>query len=121
MSKKKPVRYGSHQYNLERKKEVIKAEARLNHRDKLKIYLSYTIGELKEMNHPLYDIIHKAFPTLHENATIDDARLTKLFDKMFREGSIKTLELSYKLDGSMSDLTNDPDFDEIDSATEGIK
>ena len=23
MSKKKPVRYGSHQYNLERKKEVI--------------------------------------------------------------------------------------------------
>ena len=37
---------------------------------------------------------------------------------MFREGSIKTLELSYKLDGSMSDLTNDPDFDEIDSATE---
>lgn len=121
MSKKKPVRYGSHQYNLERKKEVIKAEAMLNHRDKLKIYLSYTIGELKEMNHPLYDIIHKAFPTLHENSTIDDARITKLFDKMFREGSIKTLELSYKLDGSMSDLTNDPDFDEIDSATEGIK
>lgn len=121
MSNKKPVRYGSHSYYVERKKEVIKQEARLSHRDKLKIYLSYTLEELKEMNHPLYDIVHKAFPELHEKATIDDARLTKLFDKMFREGSIKTLELSYKLDGSMSDLVNDPDFDEIDEATEGIK
>ena len=57
MSKKKSMRYGSHQYYVEKKKALIKQEA----------------------------------------------------------------ELSYKLDGSMSDLTNEPDFDEIDIATEGIK
>jgi len=121
MSKKKSMRYGSHQYYVEKKKALIKEEAKLSYRDKVKVYLSFTLEELEAMDHPLYEIIKKEYPKFPKNATLDEARMTKMFEKIIKEGSNKTLELSYKLDGSMSDLTNEPDFDEIDIATEGIK
>ena len=31
----------------------------------------------------------------------------------YLESSMKALELTYRLDGSMSDLTNEPDYDEV--------
>lgn len=121
MNKKSPLRYGSHAYNVARKKEVIKQEAQLNYRDKLKVYLSFTIKELEEMNHPIHAIVKKHFPEAQDSMTLDDIRFVKFFDKLLREGSIKMMELSFKLDGSMSELTNEPDYDEIDEATKGVK
>ena len=122
MSKnKKPIRYGSHEYMIARNKEVIKNEAMLNHKDRLRVYLSFNVSELKEMNHPLYAVIKKAFPDIQDDATLDDVRITKLFENMIALGSSKAIELSYKLDGSMSDLAVEPDYDAISEATEGVK
>lgn len=123
MSKKpkKLIRFGSHEYMLERKREVIKAEAKMNYKDRLKVYLSFNVKELKEMKSPLYDIIISKFPDIDENATLDDMRIVKLFDNMISLGSSKAIELSYKLDGSMSDLSNEPDYELIEEETEGIK
>jgi aminoglycoside phosphotransferase family enzyme len=121
MSKKKSIRYGSFDYMLEKKREIIKQEAQLNYKDKLKVYLNFDIKELKEMNHPIYNIIKRSYPDIDETLKLDDVRITKLFDNMISLGSTKALELSYKLDGSMSDLTPEPDYDLISEETEGIK
>ena len=124
MSKKKEtkgVRYGSHEYMVKRQTEVLKQEARLSYKNKLKVYLSFSVKELKEMKHPLYDIVIKAFPTIDENATLDDARITRLLDSALRLGSIKAIEMTYKLDGSMSDLAAEPNYDLIEEETEGVK
>lgn len=126
MSKKfqnKPNSYrmGSHEYMVERRKEVIKQEAQMSYRDHLKVYLSFSLKELKQMKSPIYDIVKNAFPSMDENTTLYDARVTKLFDKIFRESSMKALELTFKLDGSMSDLTNEPNYDEVTENTGGIK
>ena len=122
MSKKKrPIRFGSHEYMVARKREIAKQEARLNYKDMLKIYLSFSLAELKEIDHPLYEIIKRTFPNLDENATVADARTLKLLDKAIREGSQKSIELTYKLDGSMSDLTVEPNFDELDEVLKGVK
>lgn len=40
---------------------------------------------------------------------------------MISLGSSKAIELSYKLDGSMSDLAVEPDYDAINDATKGVK
>lgn len=122
MSKnKKQIRYGSHEYMMERNREVIRTEAQLNHKDRLRVYLSFKVDELKEMKHPLYGIIKKAFPEIQDDATLDDVRITKLFENMISLGSSKAIELSYKLDGSMSDLAVEPDYDAINDATKGVK
>lgn len=115
------MRVGSHKWLVERKKETLRQEAALSYRDKLKVYLTFTLEELKEMKHPLYDIVKKTFPNLPETATLDDARFVKFFDKLFRESSTKVMEMSFKLDGSMSDLTNDPDYAEVEEAMKGVK
>lgn len=120
MSKPK-IRYGTHEWLKERKSQVIKQEAMLNYKDKVKIYLSMTIKELKENNHPIYKTINRVYPDIDENLTLDDARLTKLFDSAIGLGSIKALEMLYKLDGSMSDLSSEPDYDHIAKETEGIE
>lgn len=115
------MRYGSHKYMVAKKKEMLKAEAALSYRERLRILLTFSMEELKEMKHPIYDIVMKHFPNLPEQATLDDARFIKFFDKMFRESSTKVLEMSFKLDGSMSDLVNDPNYHEIEEATKGVK
>ena len=118
---KEKIRYGTHEWLQLRRKEIIKQEAQFNYKDRLKVYLSFSIQELEEMGHPLYKVIKKAFPTIDKSLTLDDARLTKLFESAISLGSIKALELTYKLDGSMSDLSNEPDYETISDETEGIK
>ena len=121
MSKKAPMRFGSYEYQVARKKEQVKQNAMLNYKDRLKVYLSFTIGELESANHPLAKIVLKHYPEISKFATLDDVRVIKMFDNMLTLSSSKALELSYKLDGSMSDLTNEPDYEIIEAETEGIK
>ena len=52
MAKKKPARFGTHEYMKMKKQEVIKQEAEMNYKDQLKIYLSFNVKELKEMGSP---------------------------------------------------------------------
>lgn len=115
------MKYMSHEYLRERYKAQLKENAELKYKDKVKVFLGFRVKELKEMGHPLYKIVKKAFPDLNEEATLDEARITKLFEKVFYESSMKALELTFRLDGSMSDLESEPDYDEIDNATEGVK
>lgn len=121
MAKKKPARFGTHEYMKMKKQEVIKQEAEMNYKDQLKIYLSFNVKELKEMGSPLYDLVIKKFPNADEDFTLNEARFYKLFEKVISESSMKALELTFKLDGSMSDLTSEPDYDSIAEATKEVK
>mgnify|MGYP003558508269 FL=1 len=51
---------------------------------------------------------------------IKEIRMNELLRKGLVEGSMKALELSFKLDGSLSDITIDVNFEEIEEETEGI-
>lgn len=115
------MKYGSSEYYRERYRDVVKEEAKLKYRDKVKVFLSFSLKELKAAKHPLYDVIMKKFPTMDEDATLDEVRIFKLFEKVFNEGSMKALEMTYRLDGSMNDLVNEPDYEELDEALEDIK
>lgn len=115
------MKYGSNEWYRKRYQDVVKEEARLSYRDKVKTYLSFSLEELEKAGHPLYEIINRAYPGLDKKATLDEARILKLFDKVFSESSMKALEMLYKLDGSMNNLENEPDYDEIEEATVGIK
>lgn len=115
------MRVGSYEWYIQKYKDTRREEAQLRYRDKLKVFLGLNLQELKEAGHPIYDIVKKAFPNLDEMATLDEARIVKLFDKIFNESSLKALELTYRLDGSMSDLENDPDYERVERETVDIK
>lgn len=115
------MRFGSHEWYVRKYKEQQKLEAELKYRDKLKVFLGLNLGELKEADHPLYEIIKKEFPTMNDKMSLDEARMTKLLKKVFMESSMKALELTYKLDGSLTDITNDPDYDLVERETSDIK
>lgn len=120
-TKPKSARYGTAEYLKMKKQEVIKQEALMNYKEQLKVYLSFNLKELKEMGSPLYDIVVKKFPNVDEDFTLNEARFVKLFEKVIMESSMKALELTFKLDGSMSDLTSEPDYESITEATKGVK
>lgn len=113
------MKYGDHNYYLDKYKKVAQEQSKLRFKDKLKVWLSLPLIEMKDTS--LYKIIKAAYPELSDEATLDEARMTKLFDKIFRESSQKALELSYKLDGSLADMSIDINFDDVDEATEGVK
>lgn len=113
------MKFGDELWYKKKYEEIAKAEARLKYKDKLRVFLSFSVKDIKGT--PLEQTIRKVFPEVDENATLDELRIMKLFDKVFVESSMKAMELTYKLDGSMNDLAEDPDFDEVDIATEGIK
>lgn len=113
------MKYGDHNYYLDKYKKVAQEQSKLKFKDKLKVWLSLPLVEMKDTS--LYKIIKSAYPELADEATLDEARMTKLFDKIFRESSQKALELSYKLDGSLADMSIDINFDDVDDATEGVK
>lgn len=115
------MRFGSAEWYSEKYKRIIKETAKLKYRDKLKVYLSLSLGELRENGSPLYDIVKKEFPEMTDDMSLDEARMTKLFKKVFMESSMKALELTYRLDGSLSDITNEPDFDELEEALKEVK
>jgi hypothetical protein len=121
MSKNKKVLLGSHDYMVMKHRELVEKEATLTYKDKLRAYLSFSLAELEEMNHPLFDIIDKKFPDLPKHYTLDDVRMTKLFQNIIELGSTKGIELTYKMDGSMSDTERPIDYDAINKETEGIK
>ena len=122
MSKKnKPMRIGSHEYVSERYKEVMVQEATLSYRNKLRAYLSFSLKELKELNHQLYDIVSKKFPDMPEEYTLDDLRITSLMNNMITLGSMKAVELSYKIDGTMSDTEMPIDHNAIEEEIGGIE
>lgn len=118
---KQSKRYGSHEFMKARQQEVLRLESEISYKNKVKIYLSFDLGELKTINQELYELVKKAYPMLDDTATLDDVRITRLFDSAIRQGSIKAIELLYKLDGSMSDLTSEVDYAAIAEETEGIK
>lgn len=99
------------EFYRERQKEILKEEAMLRYKDKLKVWLSLSVGELK--NTPLYKMIKGQYPDLDENATLDEVRIIKLFDKAFVESSFKALEMTWKLDGSMNDVSVKVNFDDL--------
>lgn len=115
------MKYGSNEWYRKKYQDEVKATANIKYRDKVKVFLGLSLEELEKAGHPLYEIIVKQYPNLDKKATLDEARILKLFDKVFSESSMKALEMLYKLDGSMSDLENEPDYDEVEEATEGIK
>lgn len=115
------MKKGSMEWYKAKHRETLRMEAELSYRDKIKVYLNLPLHELKEANPVLYQVVKEKYRTLDDNATLDEARMIKLFEKVFVESSMKALEMLYKLDGSMSDLTNDPDWEEVEAATEGIK
>lgn len=115
------MKFYSYKYQKERAKEALKQQALLNGKDILRIYLSYTLDELKLMKNPLYDKLIKAYPNLPNNMTIMEMRTMELLDKVFIQKSIKAIELTYKLDGSFDDTSTPPDFDTQEELTEGIK
>lgn len=114
------MKFGDELWYKKKHEELIKAEARIKYKDRLKVFLSLSIDDIPKSS-PLGETLRKVFPNADPNTTLDELRVMKLFDKIFVESSMKAMELSYKLDGSMNDLVEDPDFDEIDVATEGIK
>lgn len=115
------MRYGSVEWYRQKNKERLRKEAELSYRDKLKVHLNIPLIELKETNPTLYEMVMKKYPLIDERATLDEARMIKLFEKVFVESSMKAIEMLYRLDGSMSDLTNDPNYEEVERATEDIK
>ena len=115
------MRKGSYEWYLEKYKQQIKETARMNYRDKLKVMLSLDLGTVKEINSTLYGIIKNEFPNLDDKDTLDTARMTKLMKKVFMESSMKALELTYKLDGSLSDLSVEPDYETLERELEDIK
>lgn len=115
------MKFGSHEWYRQKYKEQQRIEAELRYRDKLKVFLGIRLEELKEAKHPLYAIIKKEFPDLDDMMTIDEARITKLLKKVFTESSMKALELTYKLDGSLTDIVNEPNYDLVERETKDIK
>jgi hypothetical protein len=113
------MRIGDEMWYKERLNAILKHEAKLSYKDKLKVFLSLTVEELAGT--PLEETIRRAFPNVNEKTTLDELRLFKLWDKVLVESSMKAMELTYKLDGSMHDLAPDTDFEEIEIATEGIE
>ena len=85
MSKKKSMRYGSHQYYVEKKKALIKQEAELSYRDKVKVYLSFTLEELEAMDHPLFEIIKKEMYDSEEEEYFE-YDMEEYFEKGLDEG-----------------------------------
>lgn len=100
---------------------LLKLESELKFKDRLRVYMSLSLAELKKHGHPLYDVISKKYPNLDESLTVDDARVLKLMEKIFVESSNKSIELSYKLDGSLNDAKVQFDFEEIERLTKGVK
>lgn len=113
------MKYNDIAWYRERAAKEVKSNATLSYRDKLKVFLGMSLEELK--GSPVYESIKKRFPDLDDSATLDEARIMLLFDKAFVESSQKSLELMYKLDGSMTGIQVDIDFAEIEELTEDIK
>lgn len=107
------------QFYIDRQKEIIKEEAILSYKDKLKAWLSMSIEELKET--PLYNILISKYPDISKDATLAELRIIKLFEKVFVESSQKALELSFKLDGSMDDLRVKISYDDLNEAIKEIE
>lgn len=115
------MKIGSHEWYRQKYRDKVRNENKLKYREKLQVYLSLELREIKGISPELYEDIKKAFPEMDERLTLDEARMNKLFRKIFAESSLKALEMSYKLDGSFNELDNDPNFDLVERETEGIK
>lgn len=114
------VRIGSQEWYRKRYKDLVKEEAKLSNREKFKVSLSLTLKDLKVMKHPLYDVIKQKYPKLADETRISDARDFKLLEKVFTESSMKALEMTYKLDGSLTDIKNEVDYETVEKMTEDV-
>jgi len=112
------LKYGNYDYYTKKKKTVLKQEAMLSYKEKIRVWLSLPLSELK--NTPLYNAIKNNYDVPDE-ATLDEVRIIKMFDKALVEGNTKILEMLYKLDGSMSDLTVSIDYGDFDETTEDVR
>lgn len=113
------MKFGDREWYAEqllKEKEFTKT---VNYKDQLRVLLSLPIKELKGT--PLYNKIKSIYKDIDENITVAELRTMKLLEKVFIESSQKSLDLTYKLDGSMADLTVELDFADIDDAIGGIK
>ncbi len=108
----------SREWYIEKNKEVVKEAAMLDYRDKIRVWLSLPIDELKST--PLYQMITDKYPGI-EHLTLDEARIIKLFEKIFKENSQRALEFSYKLDGSMDETKIRVSHEDLYAAVEDIK
>lgn len=114
------MRVGSQEWYRNRYKDLVREEAKLSNREKFKVSLSLTLKDLKVMKHPLYDVIKQKYPKLSDETRISDARDFKLLEKVFTESSMKALEMTYKLDGSLTDIKNEVDYETIEQMTEDV-
>ena len=113
------MRYGDQKYYEEKFKKMVDEEKKIKYRDKIRVWLSLTLEDIKET--PLGKKIKVLYPEIDEKVTLDELRIMKLFDKVFNESSMKAMELLYKLDGSMKDISVEINFDEIDDNLDGVK
>ena len=113
------MKFYEREYLLAKMKADAEYSKELNYKDELKVFLSLSIDEVKGTK--LHKEILRIYPDIDPSITLRQLRTMKMLEKMFVESSQKAMELSYKLDGSMSDLSVSIDFNEIDEGTEGIK
>ena len=113
------MKFYEREYLLAKMKADAEYSKELNYKDELKVFLSLSIAEVKGTK--LHKEILRIYPDIDPSITLRQLRTMKMLEKMFVESSQKAMELSYKLDGSMSDLSVSIDFNEIDEGTEGIK
>lgn len=103
-------------YNLEAQKL-----AEMSYAKRVKHALERPIGSFA--GNALYSEIKEAFNgEIEDNVILDEVRVMTLFRQLIKGGTagMKAMELTYRLDGSLTNIESDVDYDEIKEGTEGV-
>lgn len=104
---------------IARNKQIAEHEAELNYREKIKVWLSLTKGELS--NTPLFKMISDQYPDLPDGVELEEVIIIKLFEKILKQDSQRALEHLHKLTGAMDDQSIRVSFTNLYEATKGIE
>lgn len=102
-------------------KEEAQRLAKISYNNRLKVWLGRSLKDISGTF--LYGRIKEAFNgEISDDTTLDEVRIQTLIANMLKGGTagIRAIELTYRIDGSLSSVEQDVDLDEIEEKTEGI-
>lgn len=114
-------RLGDKDFYIRQKKLLQEQEKDYTYKDELRVWLNQPLSFFKENHHDLYLMIKKKFKNADDNMTLNEVRMTKLFENAFLLNSNKAIELTYKLDGSMNELAKEVDLSDVIENIGGIE
>lgn len=112
---KEKIDYGR-LYNLEASKL-----AEMTYAKRFRRSLETRVGDIKDTI--LYEEIKEQFgEKVSDDLLLDEVRVMSLHRQVLRGGTagIKAIELTYRLDGTLNNIENEVDLEDVEKATEGI-